>query len=503
MKSTIFRLFLLLLISQISACGVAVRGIANGVTTFGNSEVFHQGQHGELTEDEKKWAKIAWQYFENNYNAETGIVNSKDYFQAADLWQMSDTIAATIIAHEFKFIDRVYFDVRISTLLNFLNYMPLSYGKLPNKMYNAVGGNMVDAGNQGNDVGWSAIDIGRLLTWLKILAAYDSQYSEYVDKIILRWNFCEIITDCGMLYSANKKPPTWELKNEEEKRVGYLEYAQMGYSLWGFPERHPETTRAYQTAYVMGIEIPYDGRDPRVTGYSPVVSLPYLVYGLEYNWDLYDDTHSNDTVHTNKFIADIAERIYKVQEARYEQEKVFTARTDHPRTSEPYYLYDSIFAGGYAWNSIDAKGDYYERYALVSTRAVFGLWALWRTDYTKKLLRLINTLYSEKRGWYEGRLEQTAGYDKSISLSTNAMVLMSLFYKTNGKIFRQLTGKTHADVIIGDDFRRPNGCFPPDREACPLTDSDAKSGSKWYKASGAVPLKLDIDENDYLPVEQK
>lgn len=41
-------------------------------------------------------------------------------------------------------------------------------------------------------------------------------------------------------------------------------------------------------------------------------------------------------------------------------------------------------------------------------------------------------MYDEKRGWYEGRVEATGDYNRSLTLSTNATVLEALFYKANG-----------------------------------------------------------------------
>jgi len=246
----------------------------------------------------------------------------------------------------------------------------------------------------------------------------------------------------------------------------------MGYQAWGFDTREASKIEPYDVVNIYGVDIAYDSRDPRHTGVpAAVVSLPYILDGLELNWDKIDDYSSSDKVHTDSQMAELAERIYRVQEARYEKEKIWTARTDHPLSKPPFLVYDAIFAGGYAWNTISPSGAPVLAEALVSVRAVFGLWALWKTDYTEQLLaRVAATLFNPDRGWYEGRLENTGGYEETLSCTTNAVVLEALLYKTIGKIYRVTSEVTsaagHYQLLLKDEFSRPGQCFPPEREQC-------------------------------------
>ncbi|RKX67054.1 MAG: hypothetical protein DRP41_01360 [Thermodesulfobacteriota bacterium] len=442
-----------------AGCGVAVRTADKGIVALKNSRLFHQGRHGELTEQEKRWAKIAWRYFENNYQPKTGLVNSVDNYPSCSMWDIADYLAALIATHQLGLIKRCEFDKRLSKLLSFLNTMDLFWGKLPNILYNTQTGAMVNYQNQPEEIGWSAVDIGRLLIWLKIAKAQYPVFAEYIDKTILRWNFCDILDEEGTLYGAIKV--NGKLVLFQEGRLGYEEYAAKGFQAWGFNTKKASKIEPYETVKIYGIKIPYDARDPRETKVlTPVLSLPFILDGLEFNWDKVKDVHSLDSVHTDSAMAHIAENIYKVQALRYKKEKILTARTDHMIKSPPFFVYDSIFASGYPWNTISDKNTYIPKATLIATKAAFGMWALWNTDYTDILIRAVQCLYNPERGWYEGRQETTGDYEKVITANSNAIILEVLLYKKQGKLYNPKTTQTYYDLILQDPFKGTGKCLP-------------------------------------------
>ncbi len=473
-KQTSLTWFIILLVNVmlISGCGVIVRGVKNTADNISHSQLFRQGRHGPLTEKEKQWAKIAWQYFKNNYNSNTGLVNSVDKYPHTSIWHIGDTLAALYIALELELIDRKTFDDRFSTLLRFLNNMQLFENRLPNKFYNTKNGKMTDNNNQYRGSGWSAIDIGRLLIWLRLIRSHYPEFSEYIDRVILRWNFCDLVDECGLLYSGVKVKG--EVNLFQEGRLGYEEYAALGYQLMGIDTTDASDFHPYEVIDVFGIKILHDARDPRESGtYAPVLSGPFLLSGIEFNWDKVHDRSTNDSRHSDQPMADLAEKIYLVQEKRYHEHRILTARTDHQLKKAPYFLYDSIFAAGYPWNTISDTGDSYESLALVSTRAAFGLWVLWKTRYTDRLITIIEHLYDGKRGWYEGRYEKTAGYEKAITISTNTMVLEALFYKVQGKLYHVPRETSYGQIRLEDVWRHPGKCFPPKRKVCGLQEFES------------------------------
>ena len=70
---------------------------------------------------------------------------------------------------------------------------------------------------------------------LRLTAEREPQYSEYLDKIILRWNFCPVIDGEGELWSSSCKTASrWYARSCARAS----EYAATAFQLWGFsPEK--------------------------------------------------------------------------------------------------------------------------------------------------------------------------------------------------------------------------------------------------------------------------
>ncbi len=452
-----------------SGCGVFVRGVQNGIEDIVQSSLFHQGQHGPLTPKEEEWAQIAWNYFDKNYNPKTGLVSNVAGYPSTTLWTIADYISALVSARELQIITPQKFDHRFSQILKFLNTMDLFFGRLPNKAYHTQTGKMVNYRNKPEEIGWSATDLGRLLIWLRIVRERYPEFGEYIDKAVLRCNFCDVIDPCGTLHTGVKVGN--EVKLYQEGRLGYEEYAAMGFQAWGFDTTQASNLTPYQKVKIYDIAIYHDARDPRKFGsFAPVVSLPYLLYGLEFNWDSIDDRESLDSYHSNHQISDLASRVYRVQESRYQQDRILTARTDHQLSRPPYFVYDSIFGAGYPWATFNDKGEFLPETSLVSTRATFGLWALWETPYSDLLLSSIQFLHDPHFGWYEGRFEKTGDYEETKTSSTNSMVLESLFHKKFGKIFQVTQDPSYYKKLLADTWKLPRKCFPPERLQCEVAN---------------------------------
>lgn len=449
----------------ICQCGVVVRKTVEGVQSVKNSTWFHQGRHGQLTEEERRWAGIAWQYFQKNLNHETGLVNSAENYHAVTMWQLADYLSAMLAAYELELIDIHELDKRLSRVVSFLNNMSLYENQLPNHAYSTKSGGMVDFQNKPGKTGWSAVDLGRLLIWLHIAKTKLPHLAEYIDRAVLRWNFCALIDNCGTLYGSllSKEKETLF----QEGRLGYEEYAARGFGLWGFNTEKASALEPYQTVYVYDTPLLVDGRDPRETGVqAPLVSLGFLLDGMEFNWDLLGDQESSDTQHTHTQMADLANTVYELQALRFHQDRVFTARTDHQLSKAPYFVYDSLFSMGFAWNTTDDKGNFQRNGSLVATKAAFGMWVLWKTDYTDELVKVIACLADPKRGWLEGRHERSGGWEQIVTLSTNATVLETLWYKQAGKLAKGMPAKGLFDVTHLERFRSDKNCLPKDREPC-------------------------------------
>ncbi len=178
-----------------------------------------------LTVQEEVWARTAWKYFENNYRPETGMVNSVDGFPASTMWDTASYIMALVAAERLELITSELFDQRLSLLLDTLTALPLFESSLPNKSYNTVDASMVDYNNQPTTrgIGWSAIDMGRLLTPFNIIVWSYPSHTEKVRTLLKRWGFKALLGDGQLFGSAiDEKGRTVFL---QEGRIGYEQYA--------------------------------------------------------------------------------------------------------------------------------------------------------------------------------------------------------------------------------------------------------------------------------------
>jgi hypothetical protein len=438
-----------------SGCRFAVQNAVRGTSSFRDSRIFYQGRHGPLDKQEQNWAKIAWKYFQNNYQSGTGLVSTTDKGNATTMWTVGDSLAALYSARSLRLIDDREFNLRLTALLSFLNRMPLAGDVLPNLTYRIDTGAPLNAKGEAGIEGWSSIDIGRLLVWLYMGRRSSPFMSEYLDKAVLRWDICHALDASGMLYGGRIQGN--DLQTFQEGRLGYEEYAAQGFQSWGFATDQASRIEPFATTRILGIEVYYDSRDERSSGIlAPVVSLPYVLDGLEFNWD---PVETGKRASTGETYRGLAQRIYRVQEARYKEQGVLTARTDHMISHPPFYVYDSIFALGYPWNTITGSGQRDSQDALVATQIVFPVWTLWKSRYTDALIQAVKQLYDSDRGWYEGRFEATGSAETMITARTNAMVLESLAYQVEGKLYRGTEENRLFKIEVKNPFGKTAPCI--------------------------------------------
>ncbi|CAN0579000.1 unnamed protein product, partial [Ectocarpus sp. 12 AP-2014] len=103
---------------------------------------------GESAEDDMSYAQIAWRYFENNTNPETGLVNSADKYPSTTMWETGSYFIAVISADLLGLIEQEEAKARISLALQTLSQLRLFDGILPNKAYNVQTAELVDYGNR-------------------------------------------------------------------------------------------------------------------------------------------------------------------------------------------------------------------------------------------------------------------------------------------------------------------------------------------------------------------
>ncbi|MBB5517047.1 hypothetical protein FHS89_003091 [Rubricella aquisinus] len=420
----------------------------------------HFGRNGALTAREYEMAETAWTYFERFYQEETGMVNAVGSYPSTTMWDTASYISALVAAFELCIIDKRTFDARAMKLMNTLRNLSLFQGEAPNKVYNTSTGEKVNYANQPGEVGISALDLGRLLVWLRILKERYPHLANSVDNVPMRWNFCNLIGDDGRMFGALRRDDG--TRYVQEGRLGYEEYAAKGFALWGFNVERAMRPQPLEYRTIYDVKVPYDGRDPRVfKNQNYVLTEGYILDGLELGWDMPTDQDGDNMVASNGWRAEFANRIYHVQQRRFEQTGIVTARSEHQVEGSPYFVYDSIFADGYDWNTLDPKGEYQPDRAAIASKAAVGMWALWETDYTDLLFETVADLSDPERGFYEGLYENGNGYIPLQTANNNGIILAALLYKVQGPILQHLNNNMQVweTAFAGTDIR-DNKCHP-------------------------------------------
>lgn len=394
-----------------------------GNITFESEEIIPLKSSRILTKEEYQWANTAWLYFENNYQENTGLVNSVDGYPSTTMWDTASYLMGLISAEKLNVITDDVFTIRMEKVLHTLARLPLVNNRLPNKAYNTITLEMVDYSNKPtpNGIGWSAIDIGRILVPLNIIVWQYPQFNQHANHVLNAWHVGDMIKE-GYLYGSRPSSSQGKLELVQEGRIGYEEYAAKSMSLMGRDVFNAMKYIDYlEFKTISGVEVPTDLRDPaKYHAHNYVVSESYILDSLEFGADSVSKI--------------FAHRVYKAQEGRYNETGIVTAVSEDNLDQAPYFVYNTVFSDGKEWNAITDTGEDASEFKSLSTKAAFGWYALYQTDYTDLLIEEVNSLYSEDKGWFSGRYELTGETNKAITANTNGIVLESLAYIENGSL---------------------------------------------------------------------
>jgi hypothetical protein len=433
---------------------------------------------GALNEQEMRMAHTAWRYFENNYQPDSGLVNAVDGYPSTTMWDTASYLGALVAAEQLHIIDRATLDNRLTAIIKTFNSLDFFRGELPNKVYNAKTTEKADYTNKPGEIGYSAIDLGRLLIWLNIVKQRYPEHAEGIDRFVLRWNFEHVLDRDGVMYGAGLSPEN-KVQYVQEGRLGYEEYSAMGFRYWGFATRRASDPAPFDTIPVYCVQVPYDSRDPRkYSQHNYVVSESYVLDGLEFGWEVGSRAGASDPRAGANWMRDFANRVYQAQENRYKATGILTARSEHQLDQEPYFVYDTVYSDGFPWNTITEPGKYVPQFSAVSLKAALGMWVLWKSEYTDRLFAAISIQFEPEKGFYEALLENGKGPIKAFTANNNGIMLEALLFKAQGTILRE---GTRRDGLWERASANPYGAaartnFAVDREPAPGEPCLGKGG---------------------------
>ncbi|MFE4107248.1 DUF3131 domain-containing protein [Almyronema epifaneia] len=378
-----------------------------------------------LTPEEQAYAQSAWNYFVDNSQPTTGFSNSAGGYPSGTLWDLGNYLTAMNAARWMGLIDQAEFDQRLNTFLNGLSQIQLFEGKLPNKVYNSATGEMVDYGNNPlpRGIGWSALDIGRILAAFHVLRTCHPQYSNWLQGLIDSWQVALSVQD-DMLYGATVLPDDSTLL-VQEGRLGYEEYAARGYQLWGFNAPKALAFDPYQFVDIYGVQIPVDTRTYQETNANNyVVSESYILEAIEFG--------------LNGELADYANRVFEAQKRRFEDTGLLTAVSEDNINQAPYFLYSTVYSNGVPWAVITEANELHPELRTLSTKAAFGWHYVYpENDYAKRLFDQVKDTCNSGRGFYAGIYESglyqpQPPLNDILTGNTNGLLVEILYYKARG-----------------------------------------------------------------------
>jgi hypothetical protein len=352
---------------------------------------------GQLSPAERAIAQQAWQYFVNNWNDSTGLVNGHDRIAATSLDDITSSLTALVSAHELGLIPESEFKTKLTKTLTTLTKLPLYNGE--------------------STSGWSAVSIGRLSRWFKIIATRYPAYEPQITAVWSRWQV-ELLTQNGHLQAAQIKDDTEQ--RYQQGRLGEESYAAYGLHLWGLPvQRALQVEPNMVIRHVYGQPLPHDRRRPNFDNTVSDSSTPYILDGIETGFRALPQSY--------------AEAILRVQMARFQKTQQLTAVAPDAIDRSPFTLQNTVLTHQTPWASQQGN-QVHQDLRFVSSKAAIGWFVLIPSPYTKRLFELVQTELVQTKlpnvgGFPSGFYESLRKPNQALSADTNGIILASLLYR--------------------------------------------------------------------------
>src|SRR3712207_5327893 len=128
--------------------------------------------------------------------------------------------------------------------------------------------------------GWSAVDTGRLLIWLRVVAEERPEYGSFIRSAVSRLSVCGVLSEDLRLQGARSGEAGTTYVAETPR--GYDAYAVQGYRAWGLAAPRPEMSSGDSEIVVDGVSFPLT-KD--ATNMAPVMTTPPAYLGLEFAFE--------------------------------------------------------------------------------------------------------------------------------------------------------------------------------------------------------------------------
>jgi len=376
-------------------------------------------------------ARTAWTYIDRQYNPETGLVNSVTNYRYATVWDIGSGLLALYSANQLGLLPDADYDGRMRRALRTLTETAIYDNGAFNKNYHTGTGRIAGRNGQEEETrdgyGWSATDLGRLLLALKIVAVNQPQYAAQVQAIVQRLDFNRLVRG-GYLQGEDLGPRSHRPRSYQEGRLGYEQYAALGYAAWGHPADRAMRLTTTRPITVLGVPLLADTR-----GGDLLTSEPFVMYGLEAGW--------------SPEVRDLAWRVLAAQEARYRQTGAVTIVNEDALNGPPYFLYYSVYADGKDFPVAPPEGaPPGPTPRTVSTKGAYGWHALLPSAYTWLAVQKVEGSRTSS-GWGAGVFEDSGRISGGENVNTAAVILEATLYtRRGGRPLIEPSGATPAPL---------------------------------------------------------
>ena len=389
-----------------------------------------------LSRNELLLAKKAQYYFDRNRREATGLWDSVQGYAHSTMWDVASGIAATLALEALGLKTKEQAHRELDQTLATLRAMPLYKDWLPNREYSTKtglpSGRLSTSATKGS--GWSALDIGRLLIWLKILCQQHPELEDEILDLLSYWELGKAIHE-GTLYGANFYKGKEYYR--QEGRNGYLQYAATGFELFGYPVPLPDVQNYLVDIDISGTSLQIDQRNVPFMTSDPYV-LASIEFGAEKAWNQIDS-------------------VYALHKNRSKQQSQLFSYAEDAMNKNPWFAYNNLFYYGKAWTSVSPGGKVIENPQILSHKVAFGFSVLFDDEFSQQLYDTVLDNSLQARSIPTGQYEN-GGINTAFNINTNSLILVALWYKQNRKIplIAPSIAKPATKAKLNEPFRQTN-----------------------------------------------
>ena len=362
-------------------------------------------------------AGLAWSYFEQLTDPDTGLVPATSWLEDGELrsysfntmWDTGSQILAIISAHRIGLINGDEFSERTRAVLSGLETGVFKGLRLPKGLASTTG-------TGGGDDKYNASDTARLLVSLYVLENY-SRYDHGIRSILDAWDLDKTIRDGVPLTAKGSRLVS-------SFRSNYSGYIARAFGLWGYPVTSPYSDPQPGSPFDRSVEILHE-----VAEFGPIGAEPHLLESVELG--------------ASELAEAATEALFAAQVEEYLSTGKLVCVSEGPINREPWFVYQGLQIGNneekWTAETLDpsprfkTKG-FIRAVDMLNSKAAF-LWAACRPgEYSDQLIAKVREAAKlNSIGFSPGVFYVTGTSDQAYSdINTNSIILQSIAYRLSG-----------------------------------------------------------------------